>query len=498
MTKSDVLKRPEEHLKGEQKKVYELKPVGPVLVKGGAGSGKTLVAIARARFLTRYSQDLFGSGRVAFFTYDTSLRDEVASFTTGSGIYVDNIDRWVYHYLKGHGRPIGSLPGSETRNLFRQCLEKARQEAFSGLSHKAIIEKGCDFYEDEMSWIKGRMIKTEEEYVNTPRTGRGTADRVTTEDRHLFWKFKVAYDRIMCENGLEMFEDLVNAAVEMVQANPPSERDSFTHVVVDEAQDFTLAKLRLISLITRGEPKNKNITLFADAAQKIYQSGFSWKDANISVQGRSYEFKRNYRNTRQIAAAACSLLSHEEDKAELTEMELPERSGARPVLMHGAEDKMMDEIVRCVRDDQDHKTVVAAYGSRELELLKVRLQSKGLCVCDRGATNARLLAGSHPVVYVRSLHKLKGLQFDNVFVWGLGNGQFPPKDDLDKDASRFRMLLYVAMTRACEKLTLCYVSRPAQLVNEIDRALLDEKDVGGLNNFYGRRPWMRRGVDIKI
>ena len=40
------------------------------------------------------------------------------------------------------------------------------------------------------------------------------------------------------------------------------------------------------------------------------------------VGGRTIEFKKNYRNTRAISEAAQSLLSHDPDPSEFTEVEL--------------------------------------------------------------------------------------------------------------------------------------------------------------------------------
>ena len=482
MEKHDVLKKPEEHLKGEQKKVYRLEPSGPVLVKGGAGSGKTLVAIARARFLNEYAHSLFGVAKVGFFTYDKSLRDEVASYIGTTSIVVDNIDRWVNRFLRGRGYAIGRLPGKETRQEFSACMAQAKAKAFDAHSERAIFQKRNDFYEDEIAWIKGRQIEDEETYLKTPRTGRGTADRVVAEDRRYLWALKKAYDECIAANGLEMYEDLVNAAVKSITATPLTEEESFSYVIVDEAQDFTLAKLRLISLITNGTPETKSMTMFADAAQKIYQSGFSWKEANISVhRGRSYEFTKNYRNTRQIAEAAYSLIAHEEDKSEMTPMDLPEKQGEKPLLLIGSNQALLvNELVRKVNQiPQNEKVVFAAYGNRELAVLKALLESRGFVVDSYGATNRHALnLSGKRVVYVRSLCKLKGLQFDHVFLWNLTEGQFPPGSDADKDISRFRMLLYVAMTRACETLTLISFGTPAALVNEIDPTLLTIKRIG--------------------
>jgi len=64
-------------LTGEQKLVLALPLREPVLVRGAAGSGKTTVAVYRARHLYESHHDLFRSGRIGLFTYPTDVQAEV-------------------------------------------------------------------------------------------------------------------------------------------------------------------------------------------------------------------------------------------------------------------------------------------------------------------------------------------------------------------------------------------------------------------------------------
>ena len=100
---------------------------------------------------------------------------------------------------------------------------------------------------------------------------------------------------------------------------------------MDEAQDLTKAQMLVLGRLV--SPVTNSITVIADAAQKIYKSGFTWREVGLNVVGgRTIEFKKNYRNTRAISEAAQSLLSHDPDPSEFTEVELGEREGPKPSL----------------------------------------------------------------------------------------------------------------------------------------------------------------------
>lgn len=474
-----ILHEPELHLKGEQKKVYCLPSNGPVLVKGSAGSGKTLVAIARARYLRNLAlQDMFSRNvRIAFFTYDKSLRDEVATYFNDPKIYVNNIDSWVAGFLSrrnGHGLQA-ALTDYQIR---RECIKAAKLATFSNMPSRAIAIKGNDFYFDEIEWIKSRLIETESEYVEMPRSGRGTADRVTKEDRRLLWHLKEVFDAELEKRNLSLFADRISMAIKELEHHPLNEAESFSHVIVDEAQDFTLAQLRLISLIANGDTStSKSISLFADVAQTIYESGFSWKDANITVAGsRSFTFNHNYRNSKQIAQAASSLLSHEENKDEIVDMTIPERDGAKPILLKGNAKNVLGSLKAIIDSIPTSETCAIGVCTNTEKDALVNALGKRFFATDKGKTTQSNQNG-RKVIHVRTLQKMKGLQFDNVILWDMTEGRFPSPWDADKDLSKLRKLLYVAMTRACKMLVICAFGKPSPLVSEIAPTFLEVRNV---------------------
>ena len=93
-------------------------------------------------------------------------------------------------------------------------------------------------------------------------------------------------------------------------------------------------------------------------------------------------------------------------------------------------------------------------------------------------------------VSLMTIHSVKGLEFDYVFVVGLEEGIFPHINSLmdNSELEEERRLCYVAITRAKEKLFLVNarmrmlfgkesVNPPSRFINEIDKELLDNKYV---------------------
>ena len=60
-------------LKGEQKKVLFLPPINPIQIKGVAGSGKTTVALYRAKYLLETQNTLFQEAKIVIFTFNKTL-----------------------------------------------------------------------------------------------------------------------------------------------------------------------------------------------------------------------------------------------------------------------------------------------------------------------------------------------------------------------------------------------------------------------------------------
>ena len=71
-----------------------------------------------------------------------------------------------------------------------------------------------------------------------------------------------------------------------------------------------------------------------------------------------------------------------------------------------------------------------------------------------------------------TLHGVKGLEYDQVYILNVNEGSIPYKKAVLKEAiEEERRLFYVGMTRAKKKLTLCYVKQQYEKEREPSRFL---------------------------
>ena len=474
-------------LAGEQKKVLFLPPKNPIQIKGVAGSGKTTVALYRAKHLLENHSDMFEPTRVAIFTFNKTLSGYITALTAASeqdpnfgvtsAITVTNFHRWAWHFLKDHGNALvgRTVSGSSQYGL----LTRAINSLPASIRQERIMSKSHEFFREEISWIKGKLFNTMGEYLEAKRVGRGTNDRVTQKEKEIIWAVYTAYQQVLQNMRHVDFDDYAPLVLKEIEHNSKF-KPPFTHIVVDEAQDLNKAQISVLSSLV--ESSTNSISLIADAAQRIYKSGFTWGEVGINVRGgRTIEFKKNYRNTLGIASAASSLLSHDTDNSDFTEIEPHSTDSSKPLLKGFNTEN--DELVWA--------------SATILELSRNAVQ-ESICVVHRTTNGVKKIGkllhqlgvstefinGNDTVNYnddtvkLSTVSSIKGLEFDHVFIIGLSDEEIPlpagfsePDDELH--ISTERRLLYTSMTRARTSLTLSYHGFQSRYLKEVSSTLLN-------------------------
>lgn len=478
-------------LVGEQKRILFLPVQNPIQIKGVAGSGKTTVAMYRAKHLQDTQSNLFEPSKVVLFTFnktlskyiqtllpviqggysrDSDVRDR--SVRDGMGMEVVNFHSWAFQFLRGKNRMVygDTVMGPSQESVVEDAM-RAQPDYGQG-----ILAKSSDFFLEEISWMKGQMFRTAAQYNQAKRTGRGSGDRVTQKDKVVIWRVFEKYNSLLNSQGKFDYDDYALMLLEEIEK--PGFTPKYTHIVVDEAQDLSKAQMLAISKLVK--PETSSITIIADAAQRIYKSGFTWSDVGINVVGgRTKELKKNYRNTYEIFDAATSLIAHDPDGSEFTEPIYPSGHGDKPVLcIRGSWEAQMNEVLKVLKASRSTSTVVLTRNFRALRSIQYWLRDEGLDVeLILGNGKAALQSDA---IKLCTLSSIKGLEFERVLICDVNEGVLPndmmasgEEDELN--VSTERRLLYTAMTRAEKELYLFSSSRQSPFIAEMNAALFQTR-----------------------
>ncbi len=474
-------------LQPEQEKVLKLPERGAILVKGVAGSGKTTIALHRAKYLLDNFAHLFDHNRIAIFTYNRLLSNYLESIRHGITqyygsdsaaqtsntplhAYITNFHKWAYQYMLNYGdkRCKRTIQGKEQENIFKGIMS---ENPTWDISHKQL-----SFLQEEISWIKGKCITSLQEYQGISRAGRGTSERISQRQRVEIWQLYEAYTYALTLRKSIDFDDYAQVTHDLISRDayfvPP-----YTHIVIDEAQDLTKAQLLTIKKLI--SPETESITIIADSAQRIYKSGFTWAEAGFTFKGKTCVLKRNYRSTINISRAALSLLDNDPQKAEFTAIESARRGEHVPTFYKG---RSFEEQWDFLNARLPH---LLAQEYSVVLLLKNRMLLKEFAQLLRLhkympqiLSKASRLPDSRKGLFLCTMQTVKGLEFDIVFILNCNDTPIPyiaQQGEQDQEyLSTERRKLFTAMTRAREQLYI--VSSEAK-----HSALLDEIDSEYIN-----------------
>jgi len=460
---ADVLSRPIEdwmvYLDPAQQDLVDRTFSGPARIRGAAGTGKTVVALHRARALARLGR------RVLFTTYVRNLPEVYqqlfARFAPSERELVEfaNVHSWAYRYLQRRGVPIRMDPtgaANAWRTVFNRLAPPGSPLRNAGLT--------SSYLKDELDWvIRGRALPDLASYLALERSGRGTP--LSGELRREVWRLAEEYAAELERRGIADFTDVLLKAYEVAAGSPPE----YDAVIIDEAQDLTEAALRLLYALVGDGPNG--LLLVGDGQQSIYPGGFNLKSLGIDVHGRSNVLTRNYRNTQQVYAAAQALVrDHPFDdggarvEPGLRDVEVT-RSGEPPIISANATEEEHDLALATAIEEKVNDG--AGIGDLAVLVPTNSLVSQYTKLID----SLGLPAQPSMQVKVGTYPRAKGLEFKYVFLPRLdpaGLRDHPPRGtDPHTHAERLALLrrqLFVAMTRARDGLWLGWVGEPSSLL----------------------------------
>ncbi|MCL6624234.1 MAG: UvrD-helicase domain-containing protein, partial [Fimbriimonadales bacterium] len=443
---------------------------GPARVTGGAGTGKTIVAVYRSAHLAlRYPSE-----RILLTTYTRKLarelkrRVEALMGEVPGNLEIINLDAFIT-------RTIGEVvPG---RKVIYTEQDFANSSGLHALYDEIRPRVSLSVVQSEWEHVVDAWnVQTLEEYLNIKRIGRRMPLN-PQQRRSLFPLFEKMRENLAEHGVCTANQACYLLAEHFKRAGPP-----FRCVVADESQDFGPAQLTLLKALAP-EDKPDHLFFCADTTQRIYRRHTPWLQVGIDVRGRSIHLKVNYRSSAQIQRFGERVLPlilegvDEIDTQNLVKRPIPCFLGPEPEC-HPCEDdqsetqRLKEWLRRCLNE--------GIKGSQIGILARTENIARSLAIPaleDLRLSYSASWEKDHSEefeVWVGTVHSAKGLEFRAVAVVGVSDDTFPLQklltnlnDPSEKQEvlDQERQLLHTAFTRPRERLFISWSGKRSRFLS---------------------------------
>jgi superfamily I DNA/RNA helicase len=440
---------------------------GDYLIKGSAGTGKTLVllhALERYMGSAQPRLDLGQPQKIVLLTYTNTLvkYSRYLAHIVGrneTDIMISTADSQLFGILKTvvHGAWIDFKAPA--------CLIGE----YNATSFLSDAELGMEI--EDVIW--GNLINREE-YLEKHILRRGMKQPLSAQQRELVWSIQEK----LRENLIAAKRYTRNLACAIVLKAMESDPEAITlrcdRIFIDEAQDLSTAIIRCMKQLSV-----KGAVLAADDGQSIYKIGAQYQRAGLAIAGHTRILRSNFRNTRQIhelaerfLAAGAAFPSQDERGA------LANREGPGPELVTAkSEAELLEHLMRYVtlatlRLGYDPENIgILTPSNASVDLIKTRLAGIGRSAAS--IKDEKFDFTSPGIIRLSTLHSSKGIEFPVVFIYApslKSTGDFDEKTSLAMQ----RNLLYVALTRAMDNVVVFTLEEPEstmlqELITEMRR-----------------------------
>lgn len=446
-----------------QRKLVESNFKGSVKVTGGAGTGKTVVALHRLKFLSTLPSGN-DNRKIAFTTFTNALTQNLNILADKlsidkSKVVINNIDALAREIaienklIDKSTRVLDFYNSKSSLELWDEILEQSLSE-FDSLFLSA----------EYQSVVLFNDIKEVDDYLRVSRIGRGKP--ISRKQKMEVWDLISTYNKKKKEDGYIDRGELFN----LVSAyNKTCPENQFKYLIADEVQDLSNVELRFLRSLV--EEKENDLFLVGDPFQKIYARKLNFTAAGIAVRGnRSKQLRINYRTSEEIKRLALSAvkgINYDDFDGEA------EKLNGYLSLFHGdvptyevfkTKTEEIQATIRLIAELKDRglKYADIAIGCRtkdSIREIKTSLHKARIPYTD----NSAALSPSSSGVCLSTFHGLKGLEYKAVILSDVNNRTSPLYFQKMEDMSAAekeeylhseRSLLYVAITRAISTLKI--------------------------------------------
>ncbi len=457
-----------------QRKLVEGDFKGSVKVTGGAGTGKTVVALHRLKFLSnKFNQS--DEKKIVFTTFTNALTSNLNSLA--NKLHIDSTKHKIINIdaLLRELSLSNNLISSSTRFL-DMFNSKSSKDVWEEILENNLSEFEISFINSEyQNVVLYHNIDSLEKYLITSRTGRGKP--ITRKQKLDLWKLFELYNNYKSVNNLVDRSELFNRLTDHLnnQKTKP-----FENLIADEVQDLSNVELRFLRSLV--EPKDNDLFLVGDPYQKIYSRKINFSNAGISIRGnRSRKLRINYRTSEEIKRLAITTVKslHYDDfdgQEENLNGYLSLFHGQKPsyeIFKTKTEENeyIINHIQKLKEEGLNLNEIAIGFRTRDsLKEFKSVLHNLKIQYNDNSTSTSNDSGG----VVLSTFHGIKGLEFKVVFLADLNSRTCPliftgfndleHSEKIEYENSE-KSLIYVAMTRAINKLFISGIGTKSELIS---------------------------------
>ncbi|MFX0030156.1 MAG: UvrD-helicase domain-containing protein [Candidatus Hermodarchaeota archaeon] len=452
-------------------------------------------------------------------------------FTISTQEYLE-VRKWKLEQFEKHQKVLVETwdynrnQGILISNLQNNLKEKYPGIEFKTIPYEELIEKVFNFKEqrNEVSKLIVSFIRiAKANYLKPKRIEKRIKSGNYTRKQLVFGKlalevYKRYQDFLKREDKID-FNDMINLAVKLVKANREKYRNKYDHILIDEFQDISHQRMKLIQRFVN---ENSHTKLFCvgDDCQSIFQ--FTGSDVRFFVNFEDYFpnpeitiLNKNYRSSKEIVDMANDLIYN--NKKQIKKRIYSIKGRAQQPIFIELNEKLKYSFQSQITNYYNLIEILISNGVKPSEIMVLSRFNRALRdleqYCGANEIPTEFKAGG---IRFHSAHGSKGLESKHVIIMNANSGLYGfPCEIQDSSvmemAKRFvtenffeeeRRLFYVALTRSKKFLYVYSLeNQNSMFLNEINPYLMNiyidtgERWHQGLSEFFSN---YIKGISLEV
>jgi DNA helicase IV len=417
--------------------------------------------------------------------YRAKMEKEKALFEQQKKLFVETFD---YEFDRKN-------PETFVNKVKERVLEKLREKyskelELTQMTYDELVQVAWSSYEDPTPQNISNFIKNAKVYGLT-------SDRIEEKIKRGEWTPKQRaftalaldvyreYERYLVESGKIDFEDMINKAIECLKQDSSLYYDVYDHILIDEYQDISAQRNRLIENLLVRNPKCK-LFCVGDDWQSIM--AFAGSNVNLFLNFKDYfpnpeiqKIQTNYRSQSIIVDAGSALIANN-GRNQIQKIIRSNKCTGKKIILVSSDhqDKKYEPryFEQIAQDCVSRISTLIANGAAPndilvlsrfitkayvIDIFREKAKEKGLFLPEK---NERLKKNQ---IRLMSVHGSKGQQAKYVFILNVIKDRYgfpceiednsilqPARENYPKQDQRQeeRRLFYVALTRAKEEIVI--------------------------------------------